>query len=38
LEKEENSELLNDMLDVSDSRQYGLLHRALFRMAQILEQ
>lgn len=38
LEKEENSKLLNDMLDVSDSRQYGLLHRALFRMAQILEQ
>lgn len=38
LEKEENSELLNDMLDVSDSRQYSLLHRALSRMAQILEQ
>ena len=37
LEKEENSELLNDMLDVADSRQYGLFHRAFFRMAQILE-
>ena len=36
VEKEENSPLLNDMLDVSDARNYGLYRRALNRMAQIL--
>lgn len=34
--KEETSELLNDMLDVSDSRNYALFRRALTRMSQIL--
>ena len=34
--KEELSELLNDMLDVSDSHNYTLFRRALLRMSQIL--
>ena len=37
LEKNEESPLLNDLLDVSDSRNYMLYHRAFSRMAQILE-
>ena len=36
LDQEENSPLLNDMLDMSDSRNYMLFRRALKRMAQIL--
>ena len=36
LRKEENSPLINDMLDVSDARNYMLFRRALARMAQIL--
>ena len=38
LSKNEDSPLLNDMLDVSDSRNYSLFRRALARMAQILRQ
>ncbi len=34
--KEENSELVNDMIDISDVRNYMLFRRALIRMAQIL--
>ena len=37
LDKEEESPLLNDLLDVSDSRNYMLYRRAFNRMAQILE-
>lgn len=37
LEKEEESLLLNDLLDVSGSRNYMLYRRAFNRMAQILE-
>ena len=37
LDKEEESPLLNDLLDVSDSRNYMLFRRAFNRMAQILE-
>ena len=37
LTKNEESPLLNDLLDVSDSRNYKLYLRALARMAQILE-
>ena len=36
VEKEVESELLNDMLDVSDSRHYQVYRRALSRMSQIL--
>ena len=36
LDSEENSALINDMLDVSDSRNYMLFRRAISRMAQIL--
>lgn len=36
LEKNEESPLLNDLLDVSDSRNYKLYRRAFERMAQIL--
>ena len=36
LDKNEESPLLNDLLDVSDSRNYMLYRRALNRMAQIL--
>lgn len=36
LDQEENSSLLNDMLDMSDSRNYMLFRRALSRMVQIL--
>ena len=36
LDEEENSRLLNDMLDVSDSRNYLLYRRALSRMEEIL--
>lgn len=36
LDREENSSLINDMLDVSDSRNYALFRRALSRMVQIL--
>ena len=36
LDREENSVLINDMLDVSDSRNYVLFRRALQRMAKIL--
>ena len=34
--QEENSALINDLLDVSDARQYTLFRRAIGRMAQIL--
>ncbi len=37
LAKNEESPLLNDLLDVSDSRNYKLYHRALDRMVQIFE-
>ena len=37
LDKEEESPLLNDLLDVSDNRNYMLYRRAFNRMAQILE-
>ena len=37
LEKNEESPLLNDLLDVSDSRYYYLYRRAIGRMAQILK-
>lgn len=37
LAKNEESPLLNDLLDVSDSRNYKLYFRAFARMAQILE-
>ncbi|MBO4307863.1 MAG: hypothetical protein J5848_06095 [Bacteroidales bacterium] len=37
LKKNEESPLLNDLLDVSDSRNYMLYYRAFSRMAQILE-
>ena len=37
LDKNEESPLLNDLLDVSDSRYYYLYRRAIERMAQILE-
>lgn len=37
LEKNEESPLLNDLLDTSDNRNYMLYHRAFGRMAQILE-
>ena len=36
VEKAEESELINDMLDVSDSRHYQIYRRALSRMSQIL--
>jgi hypothetical protein len=36
LAKNEESSLLNDLLDVSDSRNYKLYYRAFDRMAQIL--
>lgn len=36
IDKEEESPLLNDLLDVSDSRNYTLFRRALNRMSQIL--
>ncbi|MBR5027672.1 MAG: hypothetical protein IKX51_00490 [Bacteroidales bacterium] len=36
LDEEENSRLLNDMLDVSDNRNYLLYRRALSRMEEIL--
>lgn len=36
LDEEENSRLLNDMLDVSDSRNYLLYRRALSRIEEIL--
>ena len=35
--KEEDSDLLNDMLDVSDSSKYNVIHRALTRIAEILQ-
>ena len=38
LSKKEDSPLLNDMLDVSDGRNYSLFRRALACMAQILRQ
>ena len=38
LSKNEDSPLLNDMLDVSDGRNYSLFRRALARMVQILKQ
>ena len=38
LSKNEDSPLLNDMLDVSDSRNYSLFRRAMARMVQILKQ
>ncbi len=38
LSQNEDSPLLNDMLDVSDGRNYSLFRRALARMAQILRQ
>lgn len=38
LSRNEDSPLLNDMLDVSDGRNYSLFRRALARMAQILRQ
>ena len=38
LSQNEDSPLLNDMLDVSDSRNYSLFRRALARMVQILKQ
>ena len=34
--KEENSELINDMIDISDTRHYMLFRRAFIRMSQIL--
>lgn len=37
LDKNEESPLLNDLMDVSDSRHYHLYRRAIERMAQILE-
>jgi hypothetical protein len=36
VDKEEENPLLNDLLDVSDSRNYTLFRRALNRMSQIL--
>ena len=36
LDREEDSPLLNDLLDVSDARNYLLFRRALTRVAQIL--
>ena len=36
-DKEDESLLLNDLLDVSDSRNYALFRRALTRMSQILK-
>lgn len=36
VDKEDESPLLNDLLDVSDSRNYALFRRALARMSQIL--
>ena len=36
LDIEENSVLMNDMLDMSDSHNYMLFRRAFSRMAQIL--
>ena len=36
LDIEENSVLMNDMLDMSDSHNYMLFRRALSRMVQIL--
>ena len=38
LSRNEDSPLLNDMLDVSDSRNYSLFRRALAHMVQILKQ
>jgi competence protein ComEC len=38
LSKNEDSPLLNDMLDVSDGRNYSLFRRAMARIAQILRQ
>ena len=37
VDKEDESILLNDLLDVSDSRNYALFRRALTRMSQILK-
>ena len=37
VDKEDESLLLNDLLDVSDSRNYDLFRRALTRMSQILK-
>lgn len=37
IDKEEESELINDILDVSDSRSYSLFRMALIRMVQILK-
>ena len=37
VDKEDESLLLNDLLDVSDSRNYALFRRALTRMSQILK-
>lgn len=37
VDKEEESILLNDLLDVSDGRNYALFRRALTRMSQILK-
>ena len=37
VDKEDESLLLNDLLDVSDSRNYALFRRALTRISQILE-
>ena len=34
--QEENSALINDLLDASDARQYTLFRRAISRIAQIL--
>ncbi|MBO7433533.1 MAG: hypothetical protein J6U13_07280 [Salinivirgaceae bacterium] len=36
VEKEEDSELLDQMLDVAGSQNYAVFHRALLRMAQII--
>lgn len=36
LDREEDSALINDMLDVSDTRNYALFRRALNRMVQII--
>lgn len=37
VDKEDESPLLNDLLDVSDSRNYAIFRRALTRMSQILK-
>ena len=36
VDQEENSALINDLLDASDARQYTLFRRAIGRMAQLL--